>query len=65
MTTAERNAKFKKRYAEEVERSIDYYNRLNQEQPVHTYYITQEEMIAMTTPREDCHRLTLGGTYRI
>ena len=65
MTTAERNAKFRQRYTEEVERSIAHYNRLNQEQPVHTYYITQEEMAAMTTPREDCHRLTLGGTYKI
>ena len=65
MTNAKRNAKFKQRYTEEVERSIAYYNRLNQEQPVHTYYITQEEMTAMTAHREDCHNLKLGGTYKI
>ena len=65
MTTAERNAKFKKRYAEEVERSIAYYNRLNKLQPVHTYYVSKEEMDKMTAPKEDCHKLKLGGIYKI
>lgn len=65
MTNAERHAKWYKRYTEEVERSISYYNKVNEHQPVHTIYLSVKDMEKkikeMTDPHYTCHRLRLEG----
>ncbi len=55
----------RKRYTEEVERSISYYTSLNEKQPVHTYYLTPDEMdikiYEMMNEKPNCHQLKLKG----
>lgn len=69
MTNAERHSKWYKRYTEEVERSISYYTWKNAQQPVHTTYLSKDEMekkiIEMTEEKPNCHKLRLGGGYSL
>ncbi len=60
MTQAEKNYLWSKHYDQEVERSINYYNELNQKQPVHTRQMTHEELEAVFGKKtESCHKLKL------
>lgn len=69
MTNAERNARWYKRYTEEVERSISYYTWKNAHQPVHTTYLSPEDMEKkikeMVEEKPNCHKLRLGGRYKL
>lgn len=66
MTQAEKNYLWSKHYAQEVERSINYYNKLNQKQPVHTRQMTHEEFEdAFGTKPESCHKLKVSGKGRM
>lgn len=51
---------WEQRYAEEVERSIKYYNHLNEKQPVTVRQMTEEERKELewqTTEHESYHKL--------
>lgn len=63
MTPVERilDSRFKKAYEKEVERSINYYNYLNQNQPVHTRQMTSKEFEdAFGKKPESCHKLKVS-----
>lgn len=66
MTQAEKNYLWSKHYAQEVERSIKYYNELNQNQPVHTRQMTHEEFEDVFGKKpESCHKLKVPGKERM
>lgn len=66
MTQAEKNYLWSKHYAQEVERSIKYYNKLNQNQPVHTRQTTHEEFEDTFGKKpESCHKLKAPGKERM
>lgn len=57
-----KEGKWRQRYTEEVERSIVYYNELNQRQPVTTRQMTAEEYrFFFGEKRESVHKLTYKG----
>ncbi len=61
MIAADITFHWKQRYAQEVERSINYYNELNLRQPVHTRKMTQEEFEAAFGEKpESCHKLKIN-----
>lgn len=58
MTDKTKEGKWRQRYAEEVERSITYYNNLNRHQPVTTRQMTAEEYdFFFGKKRESVHKL--------
>lgn len=60
MIAADISFHWKQRYAQEVERSINYYNELNSRQPVHTRKMTHEEFEeAFGEKPGSCHKLKL------
>lgn len=62
MIQADKFSRWRKAYTQEVERSINYYNELNQNQPVHTRQMTHEEFEAVFGKKpESCHKLKLLG----
>lgn len=68
MTPAEKilDSRSRKEYAREVERSIKYYNMINQNQPVHTRQMTCEEFEnAFGKKTESCHKLKVSGKERV
>lgn len=56
-----RRAKLKRQYKESVERSIAYYNHLNQIQPVTYRHLSEDEIKQITEKHEDCHKLKVKG----
>ena len=56
-----RRARLKKQYKESVERSIAYYNHLNQIQPVTYRHLSEDEIKQITEKHEDCHKLKVKG----
>ena len=56
-----RRARLKRRYEESVERSIVYYNHLNQIQPVTYRHLSEDEIKQITEKHEDCHKLKVKG----
>ena len=56
-----RRARLKRRYEESVERSIAYYNHLNQIQPVTYRHLSEDEIKQITEQHEDCHKLKVKG----
>lgn len=52
-----RRARLKRQYKESVERSIAYYNHLNQIQPVTYRHLSEDEIKQITEKHEDCHKL--------
>lgn len=52
-----RRARLKRQYKESVERSIAYYNHLNQIQPVTYRHLSEDEIKQITESRADCHKL--------
>ena len=56
-----RRARLKRQYKESVERSIAYYNRLNQIQPVTYRHLSEDEIKQITEQHEDCHKLKVKG----
>lgn len=61
MIQADKFSRWKQQYTQEVERSINYYNTLNQKQPVHTRKMTQEEFdLVFGKKPESCHKLKLS-----
>ena len=56
-----RRARLKRRYEESVERSIAYYNHLNQIQPVTYRHLSEDEIKQITEKHEDCHKLKVKG----
>lgn len=68
MTPAEKilDSRCRREYAKEVERSINYYNVLNQNQPAHTRQMTKEEFEdAFGKKPESCHKLKASGKERL
>ena len=66
MIQAGKFSRWRKAYTQEVERSIKYYNELNQNQPVHTRQMTHEEVEdAFGKKPESCHKLKLPGKERM
>lgn len=66
MIQADKFSRWRKAYTQEVERSIKYYNELNQNQPVHTRQMTHEEFEdAFGKKPESCHKLKLPGKERM
>ena len=63
MKTSEikRRARLKRQYKESVERSIAYYNHLNQIQPVTYRHLSEDEIKQITEQHEDCHKLKVKG----
>ncbi len=62
MTQVEQDYLWAQHYTQEVERSINYYNVLNQNQPVHTRKMTHEEFEAVFGEKpESCHKLKVSG----
>ena len=56
-----RRARLKRQYKESVERSIAYYNHLNQIQPVTYRHLSEDEIKQITEQHEDCHKLKVKG----
>ena len=56
-----RRARLKRQYKESVERSIAYYNHLNQIQPVTCRQLSEDEIKQITEKHEDCHKLKVKG----
>ena len=56
-----RKKKKKRQYKESVERSIAYYNHLNQIQPVTYRQLSEDEIKQITEQHEDCHKLKVKG----
>ena len=56
-----RRARLKRQYKESVERSIAYYNHLNQIQPVTYRQLSEDEIKQITEKHEDCHKLKVKG----
>ena len=56
-----RRARLKRQYKESVERSIAYYNHLNQIQPVTYRHLSEDEIKQITEQHEDCHKLKVTG----
>ena len=56
-----RRARLKRQYKESVERSIAYYNHLNQIQPVTYRHLSEDEIKQITEKHEDCHKLKVKG----
>ena len=56
-----RRARVKRQYKEAVERSIAYYNHLNQIQPVTYRHLSEDEIKQITEKHEDCHKLKVKG----
>ena len=54
-------ARLKRQYKESVERSIAYYNHLNQIQPVTYRHLSEDEIKQITEKHEDCHKLKVKG----
>lgn len=60
MIQADKFSRWKQQYAQQVERSINYYNELNLIQPVHTRKMTKKEYDeAFGTKTESCHILKI------
>lgn len=56
-----RRARLKRQYKESVERSIAYYNHLNQIQPVTYRQLSEDEIKQITAKKEDYHKLKVKG----
>lgn len=66
MISVDTRESWRRRYIEEVERSIEQYNWLNQQQPVHTRQMTEEEMNEyFGEKRESIHKLKLKESNMI
>lgn len=66
MTQADKFSRWRKAYTQEVERSIKYYNELNQNQPVHTRQMTYEEFEDVFGKKpESCHKLKVSRKERM
>lgn len=62
MIQADKFSRWKQQYAQQVEKSINYYNALNQKQPVHTRKMTHDEFEAVFGEKpESCHKLKVTG----
>lgn len=58
MIQADKFSRWRQQYTLQVERSINYYNELNQKQPVHTRQMTHEELeLIFGEKSESCHKL--------
>ena len=60
-----RRARLKRQYKESVERSIAYYNHLNQIQPVTYRHLSEDEIKQITEQHEDCHKLKVKGDTKM
>ena len=60
-----RRARLKRQYKESVERSIAYYNHLNQIQPVTYRQLSEDEIKQITEKHEDCHKLKVKGDIKM
>lgn len=60
-----RRARLKRQYKESVERSIAYYNHLNQIQPVTYRHLSEDEIKQITEKHEDCHKLKVKGDTKM
>ena len=60
-----RRARLKRQYKESVERSIAYYNHLNQIQPVTYRHLSEDEIKQITEQHEDCHKLKVKGDKKM
>lgn len=60
-----RRARLKRQYKESVERSIAYYNHLNQIQPVTYRHLSEDEIKQITEKKEDYHKLKVKGDTKM
>lgn len=60
-----RRARLKRRYEESVERSIAYYNHLNQIQPVTYRHLSEDEIKQMTGKNENYYKLKVKGDIKM
>lgn len=60
-----RRARLKRQYKESVERSIAYYNHLNQIQPVTYRHLSEDEIKQITAKKEDYHKLKVKGDTKM
>lgn len=56
-----RRARLKRQYKESVERSIAYYNHLNQIQPVTYRHLSEDEIKQITEKHENYYKLKVKG----
>lgn len=57
----ERRNRLKRMYKIDVERSIVYYNKLNQEQPVIYRKLSEEELTQITAPKSNYYKIKVEG----
>lgn len=55
----------KRQYKESVERSIAYYNHLNQIQPVTYRHLSEDEIKQITAKKEDYYKLKVKGDTKM
>lgn len=60
-----RRARLKRQYKESVERSIAYYNHLNQIQPVTYRHLSEDEIKQMTEKHENYYKLKVKGEIKM
>ena len=60
-----RRARLKRQYKESVERSIAYYNHLNQIQPVTYRQLSEDEIKQMTGKNENYYKLKVKGDTKM
>ena len=60
-----RRARLKRQYKESVERSIAYYNHLNQIQPVTYRHLSEDEIKQMTEKNENYYKLKVKGDTKM
>lgn len=60
-----RRARLKRQYKESVERSIAYYNHLNQIQPVTYRHLSEDEIKQMTGKNENYYKLKVKGDTKM
>lgn len=65
MIQADKFSRWKQQYTLQVKRSVNYYNELNQKQPVHTRQMTEEEKSEVFgKKKESCHKLKITELRR-
>ena len=60
-----RRARLKRQYKESVERSIAYYNHLNQIQPVTYRHLSEDEIKQITEKHENYYKLKVKGEIKM
>ena len=60
-----RRARLKRQYKESVERSIAYYNHLNQIQPVTYRHLSEDEIKQITEEHENYYKLKVKGEVKM